>query len=148
MAQVSKRWISKDVEDRMLEIFWQSLALCPTKETVALFLEDLLTPTEKIMLSKRVSIALLLIKGYDYKSINDLLKVSDATIWTVNLWLKTKGKGYRMVLEKILKDEKWDRFWQEVEKQIRDVLPSRPGTNWAEVRRRQWEKRKAQQKPF
>lgn len=148
MTQVSKRWLSKEIENRIFEIFWQSLAYCSTKETVASFLEDLLTPTEKIMLAKRVSIAFLLLKGYDYKSINDTLKVSDPTIWTVNLWLKTRGKGYRMILEKIIKSEKMEKFWQDVEKHIQDVLPPRPGTNWAEVRRRQWEKRKIQQKPF
>ncbi|MCL4382922.1 MAG: Trp family transcriptional regulator [Patescibacteria group bacterium] len=148
MSQVSKRFISKEIEDRMLEIFWQSLASCSTKETVASFLEDLLTPTEKIMLSKRVSIALLLLKGYDYKSINNILKVSAPTIWTVSLWLKTKGKGYRMVLKRIIQNEKWDKLWQNVEKQIQDILPPRPGTNWAEVRKRQWEKRRQQQKPY
>jgi len=148
MSQVSKRWLAKEVEDRIFDVFWQSLASCSTKETVASFLEDLLTPTEKIVLAKRVSIALLLLKGYNYKRINNLLKVSDPTVWTVKLWLKTKGEGYRLVLDKIIKSEKWDNFWQEIEKQIQDILPPRPGTNWSEVRRRQWEKRRAQQKPF
>lgn len=132
----------------MLEILWESLAACLTKKSVALFLEDLLSPTEKIMLSKRASIALLLLKGYDYKSINDLLKVSDSTIWMVNLWLKTKGNGYRRVLKKIMETEKWNKFWLNVEKQIQNIVPPRPGTNWAEVRRTQWEKRRKQMKPF
>lgn len=148
MSQVSKRWLSEKIENRMSEIFWRSLASCSTKEMVALFLEDLLTPTEKIMLSKRTSIALLLLKGYDYKSINDLLKVSDQTIWTVNLWLKTKGRGYRMVLKKIIQSKKWEEFWLDVEKQIQDILPPNPGTNWAEVRRKQWENRRRKQKPY
>lgn len=148
MTQVSKRWLSKETEDRMMEIFWRSLASCSTKEMVASFLEDLLTPTEKIMLAKRTSIALLLLKGYDYKSINDILKVSDQTIWTVNLWLKTKGKGYRMVLKKIMRSEKWEEFWSDLEKQVQEILPPRPGTNWAEVRRKQWENRRQQQKPY
>lgn len=148
MSQVSKRWISKEIEDHIFEIFWQSLASCSTKETVASFLEDLLTPTEKIMLAKRVSIALLLLKGYDYKSINDTLKVSNPTIWSVNLWLKTKGQGYRRILERIIRSEKTQKVWQEIGKQIEDILPPKPGTNWAEARRRQWEKRRAQQKAF
>lgn len=148
MSQVSKRWLSKETEDRMMEVFWQSLAFCSTKETVASFLEDLLTPTEKIMLSKRVSIALLLLKGYDYKSINDILKVSDQTIWTVSFWLKTKGRGYRMVLKKIMQSEKWEEFWLDIEKQVQNILPLRPGINWTEVRRKQWENRRRQQKPY
>lgn len=148
MSQVSKRFISKEIEDRIFEIFWQSLALCSNKETVASFLEDLLTPTEKIVLAKRVSIAFLLLKGYDYLTINNVLKVSNPTIWTVNLWLKTKGQGYRLVLKKIIRSEKLKDFWQQIERHIEDIVPPTPGTNWSEVRRRQWEKRTSQKKSF
>lgn len=148
MAQVSKRVLAKDVQERIFEIFWQSLAACNNQETVAKFLEDLLTPTEKVMLAKRVSIAFLLMKGYDYCSISETLKVSSPTIWSVNLWLKEKGAGYRMVLEKILKSERWKKFWQEIERKFEDTLPPRYGTDWKEARRKQWEKRRTQQKPF
>lgn len=148
MAQVSKRVLSKTAQERIFEIFWQSLASCSNQRMVANFLEDLLTPTEKIMLAKRVSIAFLLIKGYNYKSINSTLKVSDPTIWNVNLWLKEKGAGYKLVLGKILKSKQWRKFWQEIENKIEDSFPPPYGTNWKEARRKQWEKRRAQQKPF
>lgn len=142
MSQISKRWISKEVEDRIFEVFWESLASCSTKQTVSDFLEDLLTPTEKIVLAKRVSIALLLLKGYDYKSINNLLKVSDPTIWIVKLWLKTKGKGYHLVLEKIIRSEKMEKFWQNMENKAENILPPRTGSNWSEIRYKQWKNEK------
>lgn len=148
MSQVSKRVLSREARERIFEIFWQSLASCSDQKTVAKFLEDLLTPTEKIMLAKRVSIAFLLLKGYSYRVINDSLKVSNPTIWTVNLWLKEKGLGYQEVLGKILKSEKWKSFWQELEKKIEDTFPPRYGTDWKEARRKQWKKRRAHQKPF
>lgn len=148
MSQVSRRWISKEVEDRIFDIFWESLASCSTKQTVATFLEDLLTPTEKIVLAKRVSIALLLLKGYDYKSINNLLKVSDPTIWIVKLWLKTKGKGYHLILEKIIKSEQMEKFWRDLENKVQNILPPRPGSNWSEIRYKQMEKRRKQMKAF
>lgn len=142
MAQVSKRVMSGKVQERIFKIFWQSLASCKDTESVSKFLEDLLTPTEKIMLAKRVSIALMLLKGYDYRSICNTLKVSSPTIWSVNLWLKTKGSGYKAVLEKIKVNEELSTFWENVQAIIEESFPPRYGTDWKEARRKQWEKRR------
>lgn len=65
------------------------------------YIFDLLTPTERIMLAKRLAIAAFLIEGLPYHAISEMLKVSTSTIGRVNLWLKTAGDGYRLVIEKI-----------------------------------------------
>lgn len=150
MAQVSRRILPKEVQEKIYEIFWQSLALCKNKNTVASFLEDLLTPTEKVMLAKRVSIAFLLLKGYDYRTINQTLKVSNPTIWLVKTWLKNKGEGYRRILNKILRDERWAKFWEDLDSTIQKILFPTPGkgVNWKEARRKQWETIRKRQKAF
>lgn len=145
MTQVSPRVLQKQVEERVLDLFWTSLANTSSKEQVAFFLDDLLTPTEKIMLSKRLAIAFMLMKGYGYGTINERLKVSDPTIWTVKTHLAYKGKGYKMVIERIMSKEKWEKFWQDLDHFFTQLFPPRPGTNWTEVRRKQWQKRKSQQ---
>lgn len=150
MAQVSKRYLDKQVEERILDLFWNSLSSLSTKEKVALFLNDLLTQTEKIMLSKRLAIAFMLMKGQDYPTINERLKVSDATIWNVKTSLTLGGKGYKMAIEQIMNKEKWEKFWQDLDNLFQEILPPRYGTNWKEVRRKQWKKRRQQEKrkPF
>lgn len=150
MAQVSKRYLQKEVEERILDLFWASLSSLSTKEKVAIFLDDLLSPTEKIMLSKRLAIAFMLMKGYDYPSINNKLKVSDQTIWNVKTNLLHRGEGYKMTIGQIMSKEKWEKFWDDLDHFLTQALPPRPGTNWKEVRRKQWEKRRKQlkQKPF
>lgn len=150
MAQLSKRFVSREIQERMFEIFWQSLALCKNKQSVASFLEDLLTPTEKIMLAKRVSIAFLLLKNYDYQAINQTLKVSNQTIWLVKAWLNTKGQGYRKILNEILKLEQWEKFWQDLDTIIQKILFPTPGkgVNWKEARRKQWKTIRKRQKAF
>lgn len=148
MAQVSKRFLQKKVEERILDLFWTSLSALSTKEEVALFLDDLFTPTEKLMLSKRLAIAFMLMKGYDYASINERLKVSDPTIWNVKISLVHRGKGYKMAIQNIMGREKWEKFWQDLDHFFEQLLPPRPGTNWKEARRKQWEKRRKQEKPF
>lgn len=150
MTQVSKRFLNKKVEERILDLFWNSLSSLSTKEKVALFLNDLLTQTEKIMLSKRLAIAFMLMKEHDYPTINNRLKVSDSTIWNVKTNLTISGKGYRLAIEQIMSREKWEKFWQDLDNVFEEILPPRYGTNWKEARRKQWEKRRQQQrqKPF
>lgn len=148
MSQVSKRFLHKKVEERILDLFWTSLSSLSTKQKIALFLDDLLTPTEKLMLSKRLAIALMLVKGYDYSAINNRLKVSDPTIWNVKTSLSLSGKGYKMAIEQIMNKEKWEKFWQDLDHFFDQIIPPTPGTNWKEVRRKQWEKRRQQEKHF
>lgn len=148
MAQVSKRFLHKKVEERILDLFWTSLSSLSTKQKVALFLDDLLTRTEKTMLSKRLAIAFMVMKGHDYPTINDRLKVSDPTIWNVKTSLSLRGKGYKMAIEQIMNKEKWEKFWQDLDHFFEEILPPRYGTNWKEARRKQWKKRRKQVKPF
>ena len=148
MAQISKRFLHKRVEERILDLFWTSLSSLSTKQKIALFLNDLLTRTEKIMLSKRLAIAFMLMKRNDYPTINNQLKVSDPTIWNVKTGLSLGGKGYKMAIEQIMSKEKWEKFWQDIDHLFDQIIPPTPGTNWKEVRRKQWEKRRNQEKPF
>ncbi len=148
MAQVSKRFLHKKVEERILDLFWTSFSSLSTKQKVSLFLNDLLTTTEKIMLAKRLAIAFMLMKGHDYPTINNRLKVSDPTIWNVKTSLSLSGKGYKMAIEQIMSKEKWEKFWEDLDNLFQEILPPRYGTNWKEVRRKQWEKRRKQEKSF
>lgn len=148
MAQLSKRYLDKKVEERILDLFWSSLSMLSTKNDVSSFLDDLLTSTEKIMISKRLAVAFMLLKDQGYPIINDKLKVSDQTIWSVKMNLQHKGTGYKPVINKIMKNESWEKLWQDLSHVFDQLIPPQPGTNWTEVRRKQWEKRRKQQKPF
>ncbi len=150
MTQVSKRYMHKQVEERILNLFWNSFSTLSTKEKVITFLESLLSPTEKIMLSKRLAIAFMLLKGYSYPVINERLKVSDATIWNIKLNLSHKGKGYQEAIKQIMDKEKWEKFWQGLDNFFEEILPPRYGTDWKAVRQKQWQKRRKldKSKPF
>ena len=53
MAQVSRRRLSEKVEKRIEEIFLRTISKLNKEEDVLQFLNEFLTPTEKIVLSKR-----------------------------------------------------------------------------------------------
>lgn len=135
MAQVSKYPIHKDVEIRMFEIFKSTISRLKSAEDVDNFLDDFLSPVEKIMLAKRLSIAVLLGKGYKYPTIANILRVTPSTIASVSLSLKYSGKGYKRAVEKILMDEKINNFWGKVEDVIANVPPSK-GSSWVYHRKK------------
>lgn len=101
MAQVSRRWIKPETEKTINQMIVSAIALCGSPTQAANFIDDLLTPTEKIMLAKRLAIAYLLLKGCSYVEIKSLLKVSTPTIWSVSLLLKTRGNGYKDIVQKL-----------------------------------------------
>lgn len=141
MAKVSKHHMNKNLQERMFDIFYETLANLSTKKAVKTFLFDLLSPSEQIMLSKRLAIATLLIKGETYRSISSLLKVSTSTVMSVSFWLDSEGGGYKKAVRKILQNESVDVFINKADEFIESVLVPRPGSNWSEENSRSWQNR-------
>lgn len=108
MAQVSKYPISKEIYDRIFEIFIKTLIKLKAKKEAEEFVQSLLTPVERIMLAKRLAIAFLLEKGYEYRQIQRIIRVSLPTIASVNIVRKYSSEGYKNIITKILKEEKLD----------------------------------------
>lgn len=106
MSQVSKYPISKQIADRIFEIFLKTFVKIRDTHEADQFISDLLTPTEKVMLAKRLAIAFLLEKNYDYQTIRQVLRVSAGTIAGVNIALKHGSKGYKNLIDKIMREEK------------------------------------------
>lgn len=147
MTQISKYPIHKDVEKRMFEIFKNTISSLKSTEDIEDFLDDFLSPVEKIMLAKRLSIAVLLAKGYRYPSIMTILRVTPPTIATVSISLKYSGKGYKKAVERILSDEKVSDFWQRIEDVISHIPPSK-GSDWKYHRRKYEEEKRKKKKAF
>ena len=129
MTQVSKYPISKEVADRLFEVFIKSLLNVRNSREAQDFVYDLFSPTEKIMLAKRIAIAFLLLKGYKYREISRLLRVSLTTIGSVNLSLKLGKGAYQKILERIAREEKLEDFFLNVAEKL--LVPLGTGTKGA-----------------
>jgi len=147
MPQVSKYPITQDVYNRIFEIFYKTLADIKTPSEVKEFIEDFLSPTEQIMLSKRLAIAVLLAKDFDYRTISKILRVSLATIAMVAALLKYKGRGYKKVVGKIIKSEKREEFWQKIDDLLSGTVPPK-GVIWKYWRQEKEIEKRKRQKPF
>lgn len=125
MPQVSKYPLSKNTEKRLYELFWETISNLKDSVKTEEFFNDLLSPTEKIMLSKRLAIAVMLINGYDYLTIRSTLKVSPGTIGSISVWLKYSGAGYRKVVERLLKKEKFEDIVSKLESAVELITPQK-----------------------
>lgn len=148
MTQISRRILGKKVEERILSLFASSIVLAQNNEMALSWMEDLLTETERVMLSKRFSIAFMLLEGYDYDTIQDVLKVSSSTIGRVALWMKGSGKGVRTIREKIKKTESLKNLWEDVKESIAEILLLSPGMNWKTGRGILHETKQGREKPY
>jgi uncharacterized protein YerC len=98
----------------MFQTFWDAVSKINHQDEIQEFLNNLLSPTERTMLAKRLAIAVLLMKKYNYENIMDLLKVSSATISKVALTLNY-NIGYKKAINKVAHTEATREFWQDVE---------------------------------
>lgn len=127
MSQISRKKIENKIEEKISEIFIDSILKLKNKNEVVEFLDELLTPTEKVMLTKRLSIALLLSKGYEYKTIEAILKVTSSTIARQAYFSKHKGKALNRIVFLILEDEKKQDFWKDLDFFVANVLTYHKG---------------------
>ena len=142
MVQISKHPVAPRVDERIYEIFIDSIKNVRYKPDVISFLNDLLSPTERIMLAKRVTTAFLLIKGkYTYDQISKILRVSKGTIAKIHAILAVQGEGYRKIIIQMLKKQAIKQVLSELVEVITPIPPK--GANWSEWYR---ERRKAKLK--
>jgi len=101
MTKISRIPLPKEDWEEFYEQLCNALALLETKKDIKDFLDDLLTYTEKRMVSKRVQVARSLINGITYNLIGTRLHVTDTMISAVNDVLNTRGMGYVKIDNKL-----------------------------------------------
>lgn len=106
--QVSKKQLNPNIEKQIHSIFQQLIVDIKNTEEAEQILHDLLTETERLVLAKRLAIALFLDKGRSYDNIRETLKVSSATIASVQDQMG--GEGMQLLLRKV-KSEEWAEEW-------------------------------------
>lgn len=130
MSQVSKRPIKPEIIERMLELLQKSFAKLDNKDAVSDFLEDILTPTERVMIAKRLAMALLLNRGWDHDAICRYLKVSTSTVTYFKNKLKGSARGFQKVLANIEKSNEWEQIWLDLRQGLEEIIAGRVGANW------------------
>ncbi len=88
----------------MIDALVTSFAKTSDEVVIRKFMNDLFTPTEKVMLAKRLMASILLQKGYGYLAICKMLKLSKATVNVVHRDIERSGEGYRLIYRRLVED--------------------------------------------
>lgn len=86
--------LSKEETITTLDALYTAASTMRGRDAVKLFLRDLLTPSERIMLGRRIIIARMLIARVSYAEIGKRLGVGSATVGRVHRWLKDQLPGF------------------------------------------------------
>jgi len=90
---------------KTLDALYTAVGSLRNREAARLFLRDLLTPSERIMLGRRILIAKLLIGGATYDELARRLGVGRTTVSRVEHWLQDQFLGYERALQGIKRTE-------------------------------------------
>lgn len=106
--RVSKNRVNHSLQKELFQTLYQAIADLKTPQEVEAFLNSFLSKSEHQTLAKRVAVAYWLNKNRSYENIRENLKVSSASIASIQQGMQSEG--VRIALQKI-KAEEWANVW-------------------------------------
>lgn len=129
MTQVSRHQLQPEMTELIYSELCGFVSLISTSSGFREFFNDFLTPTEKIMLSKRFMIMVLLMRGQTVEHIKDTLFVSNSAVMSVSSWLKNASPSTKKTLNTLDMQKDWQKFFDQIET-VLDKLPPGKYRNW------------------
>ena len=108
--RTSEKTVNPSLKKQIEEVFAQTITDLKDITETGVFLSDFFNKSENEAFSKRLAIAYWLKKGRSYNNIKDNLKVSSATIASVQSMMDKPG--FKLALKKI-EAEEWANQWAE-----------------------------------
>lgn len=127
MVRLSRFKLNDEQLEKLFSLFFQIVGRNKNKTEFQKIITDVLSPTERIMIAKRIAIMYLLMKQIDHRTICFVLKVSTATVAKFALIIE-KSVGVVPLFKKMLMNEKIVDFFQDVFNSF--FAPGVPGVNW------------------
>ncbi len=110
LNRTPRKKINTSLKKQIAKTLAQTVSDFKDLDETHIFFSDFLTESEYEAFAKRLAIAYWLRKGRSYSNIKQNLKVSSATIATVQSMMKTEG--FQLAINKIEADE-WANVWSE-----------------------------------
>jgi len=128
MPQVSKRYIPEEKLRRIFDLFFSLIVSLKDKNEAENVLAEFLTPTEKVMIAKRITCFYLIYKKVSASQIANSIKLSTSTV-THLTYVFENSKWIKKFLTKRLTQEKIKNFLEDVLVELFYGMP-RKGSDW------------------
>lgn len=96
--KVRSKELSNEDRIEILDALYTAASSVRGRADMKLFLRDLLTESERIMLGRRILIARMLLAGCSHRYIADRLHVGQDTVSRVQQWLDDQFPGYEKAI--------------------------------------------------
>lgn len=106
MSKVRVYSVEKAERNRIIRELFEIIANLKNKEEVFGFMLGLFSPSESLMIGRRIQIAKLLLDDFGYDYIEKKLKVSHQTINKIEHWLNDNEERGKILLKNIENNEK------------------------------------------
>lgn len=113
--RVSEKKVNKSLKKQIEKIFVQTIVDIKDEKEAEAFVNDFFSSIETETLTKRLAVAYWLKKGRSYENIRENLKVSSATIASVQSIVDKEGVSNAI---KKIEAEEWANLWAKKIKKI------------------------------
>lgn len=127
MTRISKKKLKKEVLNKIHNRFIKTVVDLHGKSGTV-FIEELFTPTEKIMFAKRLAGLLMVAQDISPYKVSKLLRLSFST--TAQMKIDIENGKYPSVAKIIQKKKERDKFWMELEVFVRMGMPEMGKNRW------------------
>ncbi|MDA1334452.1 MAG: Trp family transcriptional regulator [bacterium] len=123
MPHISQKQLSKKVQKRISQQFFETLYDLKSREDFIGFLNELLTETEQLMLMKRMALIVMTERNIPFKVIEKTLHMSPDTI--ARYWKRSKTKEHKIIMRRLNKESVWGELCDDIERALLFGMPSR-----------------------
>lgn len=120
MTRLPKRPLPIPTKEKILENFTIFLNSLEGRREFDDFCLFFLSRTERLVLAKRLQIAIFLIKGYDYQRIGKALDTSAGTISRISEMLRKQGEIAKLIDEVFIAPQKRAKEQEENDKKLKE----------------------------
>ena len=97
--KIKAKQLSDKQRIETLDTLYTAAGTVRGRDAMKLFLRDLLTESERIMLGRRIMIARKLLSGETHRKIEADMRVGKDTVWKVQCWLYDQLPGYEQAIK-------------------------------------------------
>lgn len=115
MPRVSKNQLSKELSTTIQKQFVSFISILDSQSEIGDFLNSFLTKEEKMMLSKRLMLYILIHKGMSPTKISTTLKMSRVSENYHRQKWNTTSESYKKIIIKLSKRQKSLEFWKNLD---------------------------------
>lgn len=121
MPRASQNTLPKETLKEIQDHFFELISSLTNELQISEFLQDFLTKEEKLMLSKRLMLYMMLKRNLHHTTIQQTLQISYETVRTHAQQFADKNNVFQEILEKLSAKEKTKELWSKLEKALKPL---------------------------